>query len=173
MYKMCSKQIVPRIANYRKKIYISTFWNVIRKSMRSFRKCHKVSESLKQKKIKENKEILLRANFFIWVYWPKIGKVHISSVLLTFLCSMRPFQKCHIISKILVKISLKFHPFAGDLELISRFESTGNKTEKSGHKLRSCSLFGMLNTLLAFSYPGETDYDKKYYFQGKARFYRF
>ena len=32
---------------------------------------------------------------------------------------------------------------------------------KNSHILRSYGLLGVLNTLLAFSYTGETDYDKK------------
>ena len=60
---------------------------------------------------------------------------------------MRPFWKCHVVSKILVKTSLKFHPIEVDLDLISTF---GSKIEKNNQKLR-----------FFFSYPGETDFDKK------------
>ena len=51
---------------------------------------------------------------------PKLNeKVHISAVLLTFLCLMRPFWKFHIDSNILVKSGLKFHPLVGNFKHIS------------------------------------------------------
>ena len=37
------------------------------------------------------------------------------------------------------------------------------KIEKNNHKLRSFDLLGVLNTLLAFCYSGETDFDKTLY----------
>ena len=74
-----SLQILPRIENCGKKIYIYIL-NVIWKSMRPFSKCHKISKSLIERKLK-----ILRAWWLISIFGtvgPKFEKVHISSVLL-------------------------------------------------------------------------------------------
>ena len=60
------------------------------------------------------------------------------------------------------KKKLEILPFWGALELTSIFGPTGRKLKKC-HKLRHCGLLGVLNTLLALSYPGGKDYDKKSY----------
>ena len=60
------------------------------------------------------------------------------------------------------KNKLEILPFGGTLELISICGPTGPKLKKD-HKLRHCGLLGVLNTLLALSYPGGKDYDKKPY----------
>ena len=49
-------------------------------------------------------------NFHIRASWPNIEKLHVSSVHLTLQCSLRPFWKCHIVSKFWLKEAyLKFH----------------------------------------------------------------
>ena len=84
---------------------------------------------------------------------------------------MKPFWKCHIVSKILVKTSLKSDPFferwwggGGGGVLGADFPSFAYwpKIEKNGPKLRSYNL-GALIMLFAFSYLGEIDFDKKPY----------
>ena len=53
----------------------------------------------------------LEPTFYIGANWPKIEEVHISLVLLTFLCSsVRPFWKRHMATTILIKTNLKFDP---------------------------------------------------------------
>ena len=86
-------------------------------------KCHmEVNETILkmpwcQQKYNENKiDILpflgeLGPNFHILAHWPKIRKIHISSVVLTFYSSMRPFWKYLIVIKTLVRTELKFYPF--------------------------------------------------------------
>ena len=55
-------------------------------------------------------------------------------------------------------------PFWGALELIMNMDIWAHWLKiKKGHKLRHCGLLGVLNTLLAHSYPGGKDYDKKSY----------
>ena len=97
------RHIIPRISNCGKKS-LSTFWNVIWKSMRSF--WISMSKSL-WKSNKKKIEILyiLRTWWLISIFgcWPKIRKVHIRSVPLTSICSVRPLLKCLMVRKILVK----------------------------------------------------------------------
>ena len=58
-------------------------------------------------------------------------KFCVSSVLLTFSCSLRAFWKCLIVRKTLVRAKLKFHPFWGNWSLISIFGPVGSKLERS------------------------------------------
>ena len=81
---------------------ISTFWDVIWKSMRPFPNCHKISKSLIKRKLKYFEG--LGPNFYIWAFRSKITEVHLKSVLLSFLSAIRPVWKCLAVSKILVKI---------------------------------------------------------------------
>ena len=69
----------------------------------------------------------LGPNFHVGTSSTKIEKVQISLVLLNFLCLMRPFWEFQIVSKILVKTSLKVHRIGVDLELTSTFGPTGLK----------------------------------------------
>ena len=64
----------------------------------------------------------------------------ITSVLLTFFCSMRPFWKCLIISKMLVRTILKFYPFCGNWDLISIFKLAAPKLKKPTYKLSSLTV---------------------------------
>ena len=126
--------------------------------MRPFWKCLIFSKILVRTKLKLYS---FCGNWDLISLFRLVEKGHISSVLLTIFCSMRPFWKYHIISKILVKASLKFHPFEGGLGTDFYIWTNWPKIEKDGQKLRSYSLLGVLNTLLTFCYPGETDFDKK------------
>ena len=56
------------------------------------------------------------------------------------------------------KNKLEILPFWRALELISIIGPTGPKLKKD-HKLRHCGLLGVLNTLLAISYPEGKYYD--------------
>ena len=122
------------------KVHISSILLTFLCSMRPFWKCLIVSKILVRTKLKFYLFLQeVGPNFHIWASWSKIEKVQISLVLSTFLCSTRPFWKCHIFSEILVKISLKFYPFffwgmggegVGDLELISTFKPSGPKFKK-------------------------------------------
>ena len=83
---------------------------------------------------------------------------------------MRLFWKWHIDSKTLVKARLKFHSFfwGGGGGLGADFHFWVHwpkiqKKKKNDHKLRSYGLLGVLNTLLAFSIPGERYFEKKPY----------
>ena len=71
---------------------------------------------------------------------------------------MKTLWKNYIFRKLLIRLSLNFHPFWGNMNMISTFESTG-----SDQKLKSYRLLEVLNTLPVFSYLGETDYDKNPY----------
>ena len=146
------------------KVHISSILLTFLCSMRPFWKCLIVSKILVRTKLKFYLFLQeVGPNFHIWASWSKIEKVQISLVLSTFLCSTRPFWKCHIFSEILVKISLKFYPFFfwGGWEVSgwgtwSWFPHSSPLAQnlKNGHKLRSYSLLEVLNTLLIFSYPG-------------------
>ena len=50
----------------------------------------------------------LETAFYIGASWHKIEEVHISLVLLAFLCSsVRPFWKCHTVTKFFYKNKLE------------------------------------------------------------------
>ena len=93
----------------------------------------------------------LGPNFRIWAHWPKIRKICINSVLLTFQCSMRPSRKCLIVSKTLVRTKLKFHPFWRNWGLISIFGPIGAKS-KNPHKFSSLNLLMYSETILEMPY---------------------
>ena len=100
---------------------------------------------------------------------------------------MRPFWKCLIVSKTLVRKKLKFHPFRVNWgptfhiwahypkikKIKKKFDSLNllmlNETIlEMPHCQLNCGedklgLLGVLNTLLALSYPEGKDYDKKSY----------
>ena len=72
--------------------------------MRPFWKCLIASKILVWTKLMILLLWELEPTFYIGASWPKIEEVHISLVLLTFLCSsVRPFWKHHIVTKILIK----------------------------------------------------------------------
>ena len=74
----------------------------------------------------------------------KLWKNYISTFRNVTWKSMRLFWKCHKVR------AWSWYP---DLDSLAQ--------NKKVHNLRHYGLLGVLNTMLAFSYPGETDYDKK------------
>ena len=72
---------------------------------------------------------------------------------------MRSIWKCHIVSESLVKANLKFHCVRGlgaDFHIWTHWPKTEKITD---HKLRYYGLCGVLNMLLVFSYPSDTDFE--------------
>ena len=82
-------------------------------------------------------------NFHIRASWPSIEKLHVISVYLTLQFSVRPFWKCHIVSKFLVKRSLLEISFLeGYLKVMSTFWPSGPKLLQPVTSLKVTFLHG-------------------------------
>ena len=82
-------------------------------------------------------------NFHIRASWPSIEKLHVISVYLTLQFSVRPFWKCHIVSKFLVKRSLLEISFLeGYLKVMSTFWPSGPKLLQPATSLKVTHLHG-------------------------------
>ena len=63
--------------------------------------------------------------------------------------TIKPFWRCLIVSKTLVRTNLKFYPFGGNWGVNSIFGLTGPKSKKP-HKFSALNLFMVIETILDF-----------------------
>ena len=116
--------------------------------MRPFQKCLIVSKTLVRKKLKFHPfGGEFGPNFLVWDQWPKTEKPTLNETILEV-----PY--CHLNFG---KNKLEVIPFWGDIGADFHIWAHWSKIKKC-HKLRYHGRLEMLNTLLAFSYPGGKDY---------------